>query len=121
MKVYSTLILLLASLGLVACDSDNDPTSPARPDPVSFADVQVLHGSADAPAVDVLVDGAVAVSALDYKASSGWIELPEGTYSIEVQGILPDGNEPVIGPVDLQFDGYGPFASETRATQAATG
>mgnify|MGYP001546949629 FL=1 len=113
MKVYSTLILLLASLGLVACDSDNDPTSPARPDPVSFADVQVLHGSADAPAVDVLVDGAVAVSALDYKASSGWIELPEGTYSIEVQGILPDGNATVIGPVDLQFDGV------TRYTVAA--
>ena len=105
MKFYSKLILLFATIGIVACDSSDDATLAQLSGPISFADVQVLHGSADAPAVDVLVDGAVAVSALDYKTSSGWIELAEGSYTVEVQGILPGGNATVIGPVDLQFDG----------------
>ena len=70
MKVYSKVFLLLATIGLVACDSDNDSTVTPTPDPVFFADVQVLHGSADAPAVDVLVDGSVFVGGLDYKDSS---------------------------------------------------
>ena len=100
---YPGKIFLAASvLMLAACDSsDNNP--PVDP-PVPSATVQVLHASPDAPAVDVVVDGEEALSDVDFKASSGWIDVDAGTYSVEVQGILPNGNATVIGPADLTFE-----------------
>jgi hypothetical protein len=89
---YATSLLVLA-----ACDS-NDNDSPPANLPALNTTVQVLHASPDAPAVDVVVDGETLLNALDYKDSSGW-----GSYSVEVQGILPDGNTTVIGPADLEF------------------
>ncbi|HSM31120.1 MAG TPA: DUF4397 domain-containing protein [Woeseiaceae bacterium] len=103
MTNLSKLMVAAGALVLAACDSnDNDPApvTPAAP----TTTVQVLHGSPDAPAVDVLVDGAVALSGVDYKDASGWLTLDAGTYSVEVQGILPGGNAAVIGPADLAFD-----------------
>lgn len=103
MNHLSKLIVAAGALVLAACDSnDNDP-APVEP-PAPTTTVQVLHASPDAPAVDVLVDGAVALSDVDYKDASGWLSLDAGTYSVEVQGILPGGNAPVIGPADLTFD-----------------
>ena len=93
------LILAASFLALAACDSDDD-----LPPPIPGATVQILHGSPDAPAVNVLVDGTEALTDVDFKQSSGWIDVDAGTYSIEVQGILPGGNATVIGPADLTFD-----------------
>ena len=92
-------------LVLAACSSDNDnpqPTLPIEP-PAATLKVQVLHGSPDAPAVNVLVDGAEALSGVDYKVGSEQLTLDEGTYSVQVDGILPGGNTAVIGPVDLDL------------------
>jgi len=92
-------------LVLAACSSDNDnpqPTLPIEP-PAATLKVQVLHGSPDAPAVNVLVDGAEALSGVDYKVGSEQLTLDEGTYSVQVDGILPGGNATVIGPVDLDL------------------
>jgi hypothetical protein len=50
------------------------------------------------------VNGEVALNGVDYKDSSGWGDFEAGTYSVEVQGILPDGNAAVIGPADLPFE-----------------
>ena len=103
MNTASKLFLAAGLFALAACDSnDNDPP-PVDP-PVPNTTVQILHASPDAPAVDVVVDGEEALSDVDYKVSSGWISLGEGTYTVEVQGILPDGNATVIGPADLTFD-----------------
>lgn len=99
---------LLAAFVLVACDStDNDVQVgvPAGPASNATANVQVLHASPDAPAVNVLVDGAVVLNNVDYKVGSGQLQLDVGTYTIEVQGLLADGTTPtVIGPVDLDFN-----------------
>jgi len=96
-------LLIAASLFvLAACDSNDSNPPPVDP-PVPSTTVQVLHASPDAPAVDVLVDGEVALTAVDYKDSSGWGDFGAGTYSIEVQGILPGGNATVIGPAELTF------------------
>lgn len=102
MMQSSKLLFAAGLLVLAACDS-NDDAPPVDP-PVPSTTVQVLHASPDAPAVDVVVDGAVALTDVDFKDSSGWGSLDAGTYSVEVQGILPDGNVTVIGPADLTFD-----------------
>lgn len=70
---------------------------------VESAEVRVFHASADAPKVNIWVDGGVAVEALDYQESSGYLTLPADTYEVAVEGIIPGGNAVVIGPVDLDF------------------
>ena len=84
-------------MALAACDSSSNNNDRGF-------NLQVLHASPDAPAVSVLVDGNVVLTDFDYKDGSGYVVLDEGTYSIQVNGILPGGEVPVIGPVDLTFD-----------------
>lgn len=115
MTIGQRLLPLLAALGLVACDSDGDTfvPSPPPPPPETF-NVQVLHASPDAPAVDVLLGGVLTLQDVDYKVGSGQLERDVGTYSVEVQGLLADGSTTtVIGPVDLTF------AADTTYTIAA--
>ncbi len=73
--------------------------------PLDKTSVRVFHGSADAPKVNLWVNGAVAVSNLDYQQSTGVLELNEGTYNIAVEGVIPSGNATVIGPVALALAG----------------
>ncbi len=97
------IILAASAITLAACDS-NDDDAPVEPS-VPSATVQVLHASPNAPAVNIAVDGEEALTGIDYKDSSGWITVDEGSYSVEVQAILPSGTPTVIGPADLTFDG----------------
>lgn len=68
---------------------------------VEDAQLQVMHLSADAPAVDVYLDGELAIEALPYPQFTGYLGVAPGTRSVAV---VPTG-EPlsaaVIGPVDL--------------------
>ncbi len=96
-------VLAASALALAGCDSNDDDAPPVEPT-VPSATVQVLHASPNAPAVNVVVDGEETLSEVDYKDSSGWITVDEGTYSVEVQGILPSGTPTVLGPADLTFD-----------------
>jgi hypothetical protein len=114
MKFSSKFLAIFTMLVLTACDSDNDPQpEPAPVPPVATLNVQVLHASPDAPAVNVLVNGNETLSAVDYKVGSPQLMLDEGTYSVQVDGILPGGNATVIGPVDLDL------AADTIYTVAA--
>ena len=97
MNIFKSLVIVCSMFALAACDSSNNNRDR------SF-NLQVLHGSPDAPAVNVLVDGEAVLTDFDYKDGSGWVVLEEGTYSIQVDGILPGGDATVIGPVDLTFD-----------------
>ena len=117
MKGLLKLSLLVATLGLAACDSDDPaPIPPGSGGPLpEIFQLQVLHASPDAPAVDVLVNGAAALSGVDYKIGSGTIPLAEGTYTIQVDGITPGGPATVIGPVDLTF------AADTQYSIVAVG
>jgi len=106
MKFSSKYLAIFTLLGLTACDSDNDPQpQPAPVPPVATLNVQVLHASPDAPAVNVLVNGGEVLNDVDYKVGSAKLELDEGTYTVQVDGILPGGNATVIGPVDLELAG----------------
>ena len=62
-----------------------------------------MHASPDAPAVDVLVDGATAIPGIDYKQASAATALEVGSYDIQVDGITPGGPATVIGPANLTF------------------
>ena len=46
--------------------------------------VNVIHASPDAPAVDVYVNGAEALSDLAFGTASGWVALPAGEHQIQV-------------------------------------
>jgi hypothetical protein len=46
--------------------------------------VDVVHASPDAPAVDVYVNGQLALSNLAFGAFSGWVALPAGEHQIQV-------------------------------------
>ena len=105
MKFLGKLLVVTSLVGLAACDSDSTLNTAVVTPPPAITKVQVLHGSPDAPAVNVLVNGGEVLSGVDYKTGSAQLSLDEGTYSIQVDGILPGGNAAVIGPVDLAFDG----------------
>jgi hypothetical protein len=120
MNFSSKLMVAWAGLVLAACDSSNDSFVPPAPEPEAPAEpttkVQVLHGSPDAPLVNVLVDGATVLTDVDYRVASPEIEITVGTHSIQVDGILPSGaTATVFGPADVDF------AADTITTIAAVG
>lgn len=117
MKFAGRYLVACAALVLAACSSDSNPVA-QQPQPGSApaaetTSVQVLHGSPDAPAVNVFVNGNEVLGDVDYKTGSQRIGLQAGSYSIRVDGILPGGDATVIGPVDLDF------AADTVYTIAA--
>jgi hypothetical protein len=77
--------------------------------------VRVLHG-ADAPNVDIYVDGGLAIPDLAFGTDSGYIALPGGEYLIQV---VPAGATLEEGPIVI--DATLPFESGTKTTVAATG
>lgn len=74
---YSVAVLAATAL-LLGC-SDDDKTGPN-----STAQVRVVHGSPDAPAVDVLVDGAEVLGDVSYTQSSAYLDVPAGIRNIKV-------------------------------------
>jgi hypothetical protein len=88
--------------------------------------VRALHASPDAPAVNIIVNGATALSGVDFSQGSGFVPVVESN-NIQVEAITPAGNAVVIdadidldynteasvlavGTVDLADDGLGVFA-----------
>ena len=92
MKHLSKLFLIFGVLALAACDSSDSPAPssppPPPPPPAALAKLQVLHASPDAPVVNVLVNGNTVLSNVDYKDASQILTVNEGTYSIQVDGVL---------------------------------
>lgn len=97
LKLFVLFVVLSLAIFTVGCESDNSstPTNPTA----SKSKVRVVHTSYDAPAVDVRVDGAVAISGLSYGESSGYAEVTSGTRNIKVS---PAGSPtPVVIEADL--------------------
>lgn len=98
---FSKLALALPLAVLIAgCSDDGDDNVVQFPGPVeeppASGFIQVVHASPDAPAVNVLVNGSVAIEGLDYAETSGFTELDAGSYDISVEGILPGETASVI-------------------------
>ncbi len=80
------------------------------------AKVRVLHGAGDAPAVDIYADGGLIGEALAFTEITPYLEVPGGTYQIQV---VPNGATLEEGPVVI--DAALTFESGTMTTVAATG
>ena len=103
--------MLLASLALAACDDDDDPTAP-----VATAQLRVVHASPDAPNVDVLVDGAAALTNVPFKAASDYLSVPSGARNLKVRAagtttVVIDQNATVVGGRAYTVLATGPVAS----------
>ena len=65
--------------------------------------LRALHASPDAPAVNIRVNGAQALGAVDYAQGSGFLPVMEST-RVQVEAIVPGGNAIVIDEnLSLQF------------------
>jgi hypothetical protein len=80
------------------------------------AQVRVLHGAGDAPAVDVYADGGIIRENLAFTEITDYLEVPAGTYQIQV---VPSGSTIEEGPVVI--DAPLTFEAGTKTTVAATG
>ena len=105
-KRLLSVAILSSVLVLTGCDDDDDeiivPEVPVEP---MTADIRVLHASPDAPAVNIVINGDVAIEDLDYAESSGYATLDAGAYDIDVEGIIPGGNQVVIDVDALELAG----------------
>lgn len=68
--------VLVGTSGVVGATPFEDDGDTAR--------VRVLHGSPDAPAVDVFVGGEPVLEGVPFKTLSGYLELPPGRYDVAV-------------------------------------
>lgn len=69
--------------------------------------VNVVHASSDAPAVDVYVDGTLAITNLEFGQATGFVGLPAGEHQVQV---APTGGTPDQAVID-----------ETLTLEAGTG
>lgn len=109
-KLLTVSLAAVALATLSACNSSSDPVvvpppPPPPPPPVVDATLRVIHASADAPNVNVLVGGEPVIENLAYAQSSDNFNLPPATYNVAVQARLPGGaTATVIGPLDLTLE-----------------
>jgi hypothetical protein len=109
-KIYkNTLVassVVISTALFTGCSSDDTDKTNLR----------VIHASADAPPVDIKLNGGVAVPNLDYPESTGFVSINAGTYDVAVDAIVPGGNlEGVITVNDIAF------AKDQRYTVVAIG
>ncbi len=65
------------------------------------ATVRVVHASPDAPAVDILVDNAVALGNVPYPTVSSYLEVPAATYNLKVNAA---GTATTVINADVPFE-----------------
>jgi hypothetical protein len=85
---------------LAACTDDDDPAPLA-----ATAELSVIHASADAPAVDVDLNGLQFARDLDFKQAVPNQAVSAGSAELVVRGILPGTSRPtVIGPARVNLE-----------------
>ncbi|NWF69361.1 MAG: fasciclin domain-containing protein [Chloroflexi bacterium] len=72
-------------------------------EPPQFANVRVAHFSPDTPAVDIYVNGAAAITGLEFGTITDWVTLPPGSYEVAVAPAGTSLEEAAIGPATLTF------------------
>ena len=96
-----TAVTLVAVLGIAACGSDSDS--------IEYSNLQAVHASSDAPLANVWINGQAALTGVDYGVGSGYVRLPEGANSVQVDVQLPGGDVATVvdnTTLDLDSDLY---------------
>ncbi len=93
-KSLRALALVLGLTAVVACD--DDPLAP--PPENQTAQLRVVHGSPDAPAVDVYVEGSATpiFEDLEYGEASPYATVNAGSYNVQIRAA---GSAPSTAPV----------------------
>ena len=92
-----TAVTLVAVLGIAACGSDSDS--------IEYSNLQAVHASADAPLANVWINDAAALTGVDYGVGSGYVRVPEGANSVQVDVQLPGGEvATVVDRTTLDLD-----------------
>ena len=110
-------LLIAASSVLVGCNNDDGNSNPVAP--AASARVMAIHASPDAPAVDLVVDGAVAGTGLAYPNNTAYLDLAAGTHNVKVNvagtsTTVIDANLPLAGGVN-----YSVFAVDSVSAISA--
>jgi len=129
MRNTTRLLTALMPLLLAACYDHNDGygccgIGPNPPPTGPQASVQFVHASPDAPPVNVLIDGSIAIPNLDYGQGTGEQQISAGSHTIEIQALTPGSVTTVTGPTtmtlvantDYVFAAEGPVASISAQT-----
>jgi len=94
--------LLAAALLFGGAASLAAPASTIAQDPtLEDASVRVVHGSPDAPAVDVIVDGAVIVENISFGEVTDYVPISEGTHQLQV---VPTGEAADSAVIDTEIE-----------------
>jgi hypothetical protein len=94
MRFTQLALVLAVALGAAACDDDStSPDSEAR--------VRVVHGSPDAPNVDVLIDGAAVLDDVPFGAASAYLPVEAGDREFQVRAA---GTSTAVINDDQDFD-----------------
>jgi hypothetical protein len=101
----SRIILGLVLTALFAFTGCKDDTTPVTPTPSGSATVMVIHASPNAPAVDLLVDNALAGGNLSFPNNTGYLTVPSGTRNVKVR---------VAGTTTTVIDANLPVAANTQ-------
>ena len=104
--VANTFKLAPSPVTLLAIGPDS---SSQIPDIATGAAVRVVHNSADTPAVDILVDGAIAIEDLTFPNATQYdqLEAPAGTYTVAVAAAADPSVQPIVEELTLvQTDSY---------------
>ncbi len=120
MQWMKKLVVAAFALGaLSACNSDNNDDK-APPVEVKQSSIKVVHAVSDAPAVSIDGGALLQVAKLDYGQSTNQVMVPEGSYNLGVDALLPqNGKARVInaqGVALLASNSYTVFAVGTAAT-----
>ncbi len=97
MRKYTFFALLLALLAIAVAPIIAQDAEEAGP----VTNIRVAHFSPDAPAVDVYVNGEVAIAGLAFPDVTGWVQLAAGAYSIAVAPAGTSLDDAVIGPAEF--------------------
>lgn len=66
-------------------------------------EIRALHASPDAPAVNILVNGATALTGVDYAQGSGFVPVVEEN-NVQVEAILPGDTTAIVIDEDVNLD-----------------
>jgi hypothetical protein len=73
------IVLAAIPVLMISCSDDDNPAAPT-----AKANVMVVHASPNAPAVDLLVDNAVAGSGLAFPGNTAYLPVDAGTRNVKV-------------------------------------